>query len=145
MKLIAHRGNLNGRNLQLENSPAYIMEAIWKGYDVEIDVWHVKNEFYLGHDGPEHKIWDHFFEDHASKLWIHCKDIKSLAILHCVDQLNVFFHDTDDAVLTSHGHIWTYPNKELTPGSICVMPELGVNGDIKYCYGICSDYPKLYK
>ena len=56
MKLIAHRGNLNGRNLQLENSPANIMEAIWKGYDVEIDVWHVKNEFYLGHDEPLYEV-----------------------------------------------------------------------------------------
>ena len=32
MKLIAHRGNINGPKYDLENKPKYIMNAINKGY-----------------------------------------------------------------------------------------------------------------
>ena len=41
MKLIAHRGNVNGPNPDKENHTDYINEAIILGYDVEIDVWFV--------------------------------------------------------------------------------------------------------
>ena len=37
MKLIAHRGNINGP-CERENSPEYILETINLGYDCEIDV-----------------------------------------------------------------------------------------------------------
>ena len=39
MILISHRGNLKGINPQRENEPLYIVEALEKGFDVEIDVW----------------------------------------------------------------------------------------------------------
>ena len=32
--LISHRGNLNGKNVDFENHPDYIMAAINKGFDV---------------------------------------------------------------------------------------------------------------
>ena len=38
MIFISHRGNLNGKNKKLENTPKYIIEAIKKGYHVEIDI-----------------------------------------------------------------------------------------------------------
>ena len=37
MRLIAHRGNINGRNKKRENEIEYILEALNLGYDVEID------------------------------------------------------------------------------------------------------------
>ena len=52
MKLIAHRGNINGINPQRENTIDYIEEAIELGYDVEIDLNLHKGGFYLGHDKP---------------------------------------------------------------------------------------------
>ena len=52
MKFISHRGNLNGPIEEYENHPEYILEALKKGFNVEIDV-RVKNDtFYLGHDFP---------------------------------------------------------------------------------------------
>ncbi len=39
MKYISHRGNLTGINLERENSPDYIMEAVTADFDVEVDVW----------------------------------------------------------------------------------------------------------
>ena len=38
MKLIAHRGNIDGPNPSKENHPEYIESAIVDGYDVEIDL-----------------------------------------------------------------------------------------------------------
>ena len=38
MRLIAHRGNLNGPNPLVENDPQRITYCIDEGYDVEIDV-----------------------------------------------------------------------------------------------------------
>ena len=56
MKLIAHRGNINGINSQRENTIDYIEEAIQLGYDVEIDLNLHKGGFYLGHDKPEQEV-----------------------------------------------------------------------------------------
>ena len=54
MKLISHRGNLNGPNKERENHPDYIWEALQAGYEVEIDVWWVDGKFKLGHDEPQY-------------------------------------------------------------------------------------------
>ena len=37
MKFISHRGNLNGPIEEYENHPEYILEALKKGFNVEID------------------------------------------------------------------------------------------------------------
>ena len=44
MKYISHRGNINGKDLMLENSPKYIDRALKLGYDVEIDIRVVYND-----------------------------------------------------------------------------------------------------
>ena len=51
MKLIAHKGNVNGPDSSKENTPAQIEWCIDNGYDVEIDVrYNSENDkFYLGH------------------------------------------------------------------------------------------------
>ena len=48
--LLAHRGNINGKQPDRENSPSYILEAIDAGYSVEVDVWLSEGErkLYLG-------------------------------------------------------------------------------------------------
>ena len=56
MILIAHRGNTSGRKKELENKPEYITDTLQKGYDVEVDVWSIDKQFYLGHDKPQYKI-----------------------------------------------------------------------------------------
>lgn len=47
MILISHRGNLYGENFLDENNPSYIDVAISKGYDVEVDVWCIKENIFL--------------------------------------------------------------------------------------------------
>ena len=73
-------------------------------------------------------------------FWLHAKNGDAFNILLQDCTLNVFWHTTEDWVLTSKHYIWTYPNKTLYPESICVLPEQGWVGDIKKCYGVCTDY-----
>ena len=52
MIYIAHRGLFNGPDKEKENSPAQINQALFKGYDVEVDVWFKDGKWFLGHDEP---------------------------------------------------------------------------------------------
>ena len=142
MKLISHRGNIDGKNPDKENYPSYIKEALKSGYDVEVDVWYVDKQWYLGHDEPTYKVKYDFLT--IDNLWLHAKN--GDALFHMLNDrfCNVFWHTTEDWVLTSKKYIWTYPNKFLYPNSICVLPELGFNGNLNDCYGICSDFVKNY-
>ena len=56
MRLISHRGNINGKQPDLENEPKYINDALKQGYDVEIDLWFVDGFFWLGHDEPQYEV-----------------------------------------------------------------------------------------
>ena len=145
MKLISHRGNINGLQPNKENSPNYINEAIESGYNVEIDIWLINNKWYLGHDNPTYEIKYNFLFD--SRFWLHTKNGEAFyKLLNDKNyNFNVFWHTTEDWILTSKGYIWTYPNKFLYENSICVLPELGYNGDLKKCHGICSDYILQYR
>lgn len=144
MKLIAHRGNINGPIPEKENRPDYIINAIVSGFYVEIDVWQIGGDIFLGHDAPQYKIDISFF-DHQVKKWVyaHAKNIPALEWL-IANGINCFSHDKDNAVLTLGGEIWTYPGHLLTERSICVMPEWTSENwspnQINNVAGICSDY-----
>lgn len=147
---IAHRGNLNGPNPEMENSPEYINTAIKSGFNVEVDVWSIDNKLYLGHDKPQYLIKTGFLLERHKVLWIHCKNLEAVNALLKFKSLNIFVHDKDMATLTSHNYVWTYPGCKYYPdNSICVMPEwetcdlttissLSSSGYI----GICTDYPQ---
>ena len=137
MLLIAHRGNIYGKDLQNENKHDYILEAIQQGYDVEVDVWLHNGALFLGHDGPQYPTDIGFLLN--EKLWCHCKNVDALQIL-MENNVHCFFHKSDDIILTSKGYMWTFPKKKLVKGSICVMPEYGYEGHISDCIGICSDF-----
>ena len=144
MILISHRGNVDGPNPEKENHPSYIDMTIKAGYNVEIDVWYIDKKWHLGHDEPQ---YDNISYDFLvkPKLWLHAKNGDAFYRLTQDYYCNVFWHTTEDWVLTSKGYIWTYPNKYLYQNSVCVLPELGYNGDINNCYGICSDYILKYE
>ena len=141
MILISHRGNIDGKNIDLENSPDYIMSAIKKGYDVEIDVWHVNGSFFLGHDEPQYEIeWSFLL---SPGLWCHAKNIEALSNMISIGA-HCFWHQSDDVTLTSKGFLWTYPGKKILGNSICVLPELFEHDRID-CAGICSDFIERYE
>lgn len=145
MILISHRGNTEGKYVELENRPEYILKAIEEGYQVEIDVWFVDGKFMLGHDEPLYDFPLSILEQYYSVLWIHCKNQEALVQMNLIDKvgvrLNYFFHDIDYAVLTSKGYIWSIHSLE---NSILVMPEATGNIPNKETLGVCSDCIKDY-
>ena len=133
MKLIAHRGNINGPDPEKENSPKYIESAIQQGYDVEIDL-RVGVGFQLGHDKSQYFIDSSWLSTFKDNLWIHCKDFATLTYLteRRFVGYNYFWHH-DLATSCDFGTI-----KDVSKNSVLVDLE-GVNREAD-CYGICSDY-----
>ena len=145
MILISHRGNINGPIPEAENKPEYIEDTIRLGYEVEIDIWKIDHQFFLGHDNPQYEIDITWIDDRSNKLWIHCKNIEALGFFNKFNfDINYFWHQEDTATLTSKKYIWAYPGKQPIKNSIAVMPEI-YNDDIFQCLGVCSDYIQNYK
>lgn len=157
--LISHRGNLNGHNANYENNPAHIsrlLKLIDKFKDpeifrIELDVYKDGFNWYLGHDGPVHKV-DLDFLKHP-KLILHAKNIEAFNELFLHD-LHTFFHDTDALTMTNKGYVWAHVNTNLNnmhpavlKKTIAVMPEvLAINHveTLHRCAGICTDYAGRY-
>lgn len=146
MKLISHRGNVSGPNKDLENKTDYINNAIDQGFDVEIDLRINNGCLFLGHDYPQYEIDFNWLKERKDKLWIHCKDFKSLSLLSSTD-FTFFFHLKEDYTIISNGLIWVdnlnnYNNK-------CVIPLITkdqIQTPLKNSvFGICSDYISLFK
>jgi hypothetical protein len=145
MKLISHRGNINGRIESLENEPTYIDLAISKGYDVEIDIWYKDGVLWLGHDKPDYGIDLQWLINRITKLWVHCKNVAAFVYFsNCEQSFNYFWHEEDTLTLTSKKYIWAYPGKQPIKDSISVLPEI-YNDVIDECLGVCSDFIQKYK
>lgn len=144
MYWIAHRGNLYGPNPDHENSPDYILKALLKGFDVEIDVWFIEEDgtWWLGHDKPQYIVSLDFLR--APRLWIHAKSFRTLIEVLKYKELHVFSHENDPVVLTSRAIPWVYPGYKISAESIAVMPETVplayTSQELSTCGGICSDY-----
>ena len=133
---------MTGINPKRENEPLYIVEALEKGFDVEIDVWYKKGQFYLGHDAPQYKVKREFLQNR--KLWCHAKNIDEF--YHMVDdeKIHCFSHDKDEVALTSKGYFWSLSNTKITDKSISVMPSDYLDLP-KNIAGVCSDNIGYYR
>lgn len=140
MILISHRGNTKEKNAKLENNPTYINDAL-NNYDVEIDVWFIDNNFYLGHDKPQYLISDNYLVN--KKLWCHAKNFDALLEMLKNPNIHCFWHENDKLTLTSKNYLWSYPGVKGVKNNISVLPELN-NDDTTYSIGICSDHINKY-
>jgi hypothetical protein len=141
MLKISHRGNLNGPSPR-ENHPTYIEEAIYAGFDVEVDVRLVDNQLWLGHDEPQYLTYKTFLDRYKDSLWIHCKNLAALEyFVNLKQDYKYFWHEEDSHTLTSNGLIWTYPGKPVNDKSIIVLREK--ESAPEAVFGICSDYVKV--
>jgi hypothetical protein len=136
MILISHRGNVNGTNPELENSPSHI-SLVSNKWNVEIDVWVNKNGIFLGHDSPQYEVDLNFLQ--IKNLWCHAKNLEAFELM-LKNKINCFWHQTDDFTLTSSGFIWTFPNKNVTSKSIIVDIKKNWIEKNYNCYGVCTDY-----
>ena len=149
MKIISHRGNINGPNPQKENRPSYIDSALQLGFEVEVDLWYIQNEFWLGHDEPQYKIEITWMKLRKNKIWYHCKNqLSSVKLLELNDGYKFFCHRNDEYVLTSNGHLWVHDlNSKIN--DMCIIPllsesELFKHKNLKPGY-VCTDFVnKLY-
>jgi len=146
MKLISHRGNINGKELDKENNPLYIKDILFNEYDVEIDVWKINNELFLGHDNSQYLINKNFIYNNRTKLWCHAKNYEAFEWL-LINRLKCFWHTTEDYVLTNYGDVWVYPGKKLFRDCIAVLPEQTnySKEELSQCKAICSDFIGIYK
>jgi hypothetical protein len=145
MKLISHRGNINGLNPDLENSPKYIIDAISLGYDVEVDVRNNEHGLFLGHDYGQYKIDIDWLKKYSEYLWVHCKDIDSVNLLIGED-LRIFFHEKEShTIIHNTNLIWSHNIKESTKNSVIPLLDLESLNKFKRLsvFGICSDFVKF--
>jgi len=143
MLLISHRGNMHGPSNN-ENHPDQITLALKEGFQIEIDVWYLKNDFFLGHDEPTYKVSEKFLMN--ENFWLHAKNLDALSFLS-EKKTNCFWHQEDNYTLTSKGYIWSYigmTSSRLSKKTISVLPEIN-NSDLNYFCGICSDYIYKYR
>jgi hypothetical protein len=144
MKIISHRGNLNGRNPEQENHPSYIQAAIDAGYDVEVDVWYINGEYYLGHDQPQYRVHDSWLNEMSNFLWCHAKNDAALVEMLELG-LNCFWHETDRFTLTSKSIPWCYP-ENFVCGGVAVLRNPSIKLPVSLdLYGVCTDHPSQYK
>lgn len=163
MRIISHRGNLTGPDKTRENTEAYLIEALEKGFDVEFDLWCVADKFWLGHDFAEHAFsldtllrWSTVYSN--QKLYVHCKNIWALEKMIKIEKGNIvpFFHDADQCILLKVGTIWVHPKaihsvsdrkNSIAVYSTCKSLGYDVNLDLDFqgFYGICTDYPLVLR
>ena len=172
MILISHRGNINGKIPEKENTQEYIQQALDLGYHVEIDIWRENNKLFLGHDNAENEVEERWLLDRREKLWVHAKNPD--ALFHLTYEtipkekcLCVFFHENDRYTIIQNernkhgvlvdGLIWAHDTRKIN--SKCIIPILdktqceAFRFDRSYdtsvknlgegVFGVCSDYIEL--
>lgn len=144
MKIISHRANLRGPSPETENHPSQINLCISKGYDVEIDLWFIDGDYFLGHDNPTYKIPFSYLLERKEKLWVHCKNQDAIFALNNTG-FNYFWHQDDDIALTSQEFIWAYPDKHVKYYRNLVVLDFSKNIDFDFyscrdIHAICVDY-----
>lgn len=138
--VISHRGNMEGRIPEKENSPEYIQSAVDFGFRVEVDVWFQDGSFFLGHDCPQYKTTISWLRENS--LWCHAKNRDAFErLLH--GGLHCFWHETDKWTITSKGVVWAYPNNPMKDCILVALEEWDAekHSTLKEIRGVCTDYP----
>lgn len=138
LKVISHRGNIQGRDAFNENKPDQILKVLGMGFDCEIDLWRIRDVLWLGHDEPIYRINLSFLLN--QKIWVHAKNLNALYFCLGYKNIHCFWHQTDDFTLTSKNFIWTYPEKRVGNNSIIVDNSKHWKNKNYNCYGVCSDF-----
>ena len=141
--IIAHLGNIDGRQPERENTLKYVRAALAAGWHVCVDVQFVNGGFILPNDRGFDRAPPSFFS--KQRVWSRCYNAETMDAL-CDIGAHAFFHTTELPTLTSAQFIWTLPPRELAPRSIAAYPELAYSGwlDEYEPAGICSNMPARY-
>jgi hypothetical protein len=139
LKIISHRGNVDGSNKNTENYPRQIVKVLNLGFFVEIDVWFLSKKYFLGHDEPNYEVSkDFLLNEH---LWCHAKNKEAFEEM-LDDNIHCFWHENDKYTLTSKGIPWCFPNNYHKNGITVLFGKDKIPP--KNIGGICTDYPLYY-
>jgi len=134
MLLISNRGNINGPNSLLENTPDYIDSTIDQGYNVKIDLWYIHDKCFLGQDGPKNEVSWEWIIKNADYLWVNCMNTSTFSfLLENAKPLNFFYNKLDSIAMTSQGFAWSN-NNDFSKGTIVYNTDA-----IEGVLGVCSD------
>lgn len=140
--LIANRGNIDGVQEELENTPAYLQAALGAGYAVSCEVVVQHGAFLL----PTQKGWHQLPYAMLSnpQVWFLAADAVTLDALCAVNAHAV--PATAPVALTSVHYLWCMPGAELTPRAIAVFPEYASADWLTYAEpaGVCSNEISRY-
>lgn len=141
MRIIAHRGNLEGVS-RYENTIGQISMALNRGVEVEIDVWKLPGEefFRLGHDKPiMHESVNLGFLKNA-KIWCHCKNEVAFNSLKNIQGVNAFVQIYEPKVRTTTGAIWWHSDARYPHGVNVILGDKFPD-DVETFFGVCTDHP----
>ncbi len=136
--LIAHLGNIDGQDVELQNTPAYLQAALAQGWHVCCDVVSRHGGFALptqrGLAPMPYSMLSH------ARVWCRAADPETFDALAQVGA-HIVLRDTNSWSPTNHGYLWTHPDAPLTPRSIAAYPELAAPDWLKSreIAGICSN------
>ena len=138
MLLISNKGNIEGENIDLENTPDYIESAINQGYNVKIDLKYEKDKLYLGENTSDVEVEWSWLLKWSDYLWINCRDTKTLSFfLENGKSFNFFYNVLDTVSMTSKGFAWSVENP-YPKGTIVYDIDNDLNPiDV---LGVCSNW-----
>lgn len=141
--IIAHLGNINGRQPENENKLQYIQKALKAGWHVCIDVAYHCGGFVLPFDGGFQAVPTAVLS--KQRVWCRAHDPITLDAL-CDINAHVFLNTESWLALTSAQFVWTMPGHILTPRSIACFPEAAHEDWLRQAdpAGLCSDEPARY-
>lgn len=152
IKIISHRGNLNGCYPLTENHPTvieYLLQQL--DYDIEVDVRVINDKIFLGHDTPEYEVDINYLLSKKDRLWIHCKTKETYFELSKYKQLRIFLHDLEIFTVTSLKEKWTADINYCSNSYLVLMPDFEIHNSqwtkwlLKNVNGICTDYPMYWQ
>lgn len=141
--IIAHLGNIGGRQPEKENQLKYLQTALDAGWHVCAEVIFKNGSFLLPNVRGLQAAPPSFFS--KQRVWSRCHDADTLDAL-CNIGAHAFLAGNAELTLTSHQFIWTLPPRELAPRSIAAYPELADPGwlELYEPAGICTNEPTSY-
>lgn len=146
MILISHRGNVDNIQPKRENTKEYILEAIERGFYVEIDIWMKNGSLFLGHDSAENEVSVDWLNKFSDKLFIHSKNYSAFCYFMYENDISIptFYHTIEDHVVIGNTKlVWSHNLKECNERSIIpLLDKESIKQINKYSnvYGVCSDF-----
>jgi hypothetical protein len=146
MRLIAHRGNVSGKNTETENEPNHILNLLDRGVECEIDIHFTEDwKMWLGHDEPQYKFNINDFYKYNHLLWVHVKSFESNSQFVLLDEFNYFIQEQEPYSITSFKQLWTNVGIKCVPTlSVAVMPEIKEPENLHEAIAICTDDFRLW-